>query len=177
MVDGPNSSPQAGEDERRQLRPYRRFVLLVFWLAVTSLCGLLIRGVIRHLDRMPSVGTFASPDSVDGRALRACGDDLLKLEADVRTRFAGLIAGGAVVSGDEPWNELESRRLKIVARCRLSEPGEDPLATNLNAAAGEIERLIRGFALMFQRYENEVWGHSKDAQESIQRARTILESR
>ena len=177
MVVGSKEANGIGDEEKRQLRPYRYLVFLLFWLAVTSLCGLLIRGVIRHLDRMPSVATFASLDAVDERALLACGEDLRKLEVEVRARFAKLITGPPQASNDAPWDALERRRLEIVARCRLSELGDDPLATALNTAAGEIERLIRGFALMFERYDNEVRGHSSEAQGHLERARSIVKSR
>ena len=102
-MDDPTRSPAPTEagGEEEQNRPYRRFVGLIFALAVALACVLILRGVIRHLDRLPSAGDQARPPSVDVRALRACAEDLDKLTAKVLR--LGSRALGEPLAGQESW--------------------------------------------------------------------------
>lgn len=176
------ATPSARDEERRSLRPYRRFVQLLFTLAIMGLCAVILRGIVRTLDRLPSVETLDRLELVDERALRACAEDLDKLEARVR-----LAAGDALAAAPggpanvERWRAtteaIEVDRLRIVARCRLEEGSDDPVVRDLRLAGQSIESLIRSYHFLFARHQAEGVPESQSAREAVKRARDALESR
>jgi hypothetical protein len=169
-------------EERRQLRPYRRIVGLIFALVLVVAAVLVLRGIVRHLDRLPSVDALYKTPDVDVRALRACAEDLEKLEAKVR-----LIAGRAfseLLVEDLPvpeWQsfggELELERLSIVARCRLHEPREDAVVNDLEEAANHLEALIRSYALLYARHADDGARESREVRRILKRATNALRTR
>jgi hypothetical protein len=169
-------------EERRQLRPYRRGVGGIFTIVLVVCSILVLRGIIRHLDRLPSVDALYKTPNVDVRALRACAEDLDKLEAKVRSHagkaFSDLPEDDAPVpSWQALGGELEHERLTIVARCRLHEPSEDAVVKDLEEAANHIEVLIRSYALLYARHATDGVPESREARRVLKRARSALKSR
>ncbi|MCK6550941.1 hypothetical protein L6R52_34205 [Myxococcota bacterium] len=173
---------EAEAEERKQLRPYRRLVGAIFAIAVVVACVLVFRGIIRHLDRLPSLEGLDKPKVVDVRALRACAEDLDRLELRIRTlagqAFAELPVEGAAQS---PWDvhakQLELERLSIVARCRLNEPTTDGAVADLEKAVGELEELLRSYSLLYARHKESGIPSSKEAREALRRALAALAAR
>ena len=167
------------DEERKQFRPYRNFVRVVLFTAIAVLWSFMLRGIIGHLDRMPSADQFDRPGEVDVRALRACGDDLIKLEIAIRKLAAKRLTRLPPYpeAAEDPWDALDRTRLQVVARCHLDRQSDDPAHQKLHDAAHEIERLIRAYALAEDRHENEVVGHSTDALEAVSSAHSILKTR
>lgn len=173
------AEPEVEVEEKKALRPYRRFVGLLFALTILLLSVLILRGIIRSLDRLPTAGTLARPAVVDTRALRACAEDLEKLEA--RTR----LVGGQALAHREPTNPdwaaqeqgLEVERLTIVARCHLDQPSGDPVVQDLSGAANAVERLIRTYGLLHARLVAEGHPLSKEVAEALGRANAALKAR
>lgn len=179
-------------EERHQLRPYRRLVMAIFSIVLVLICVLILRGIVRHLDRLPSVAAIAKPKVVDLRALRACAEDLERLEGRVRSA-AGLVFAAlppdprAAAAGAGPnvspmtWDELarplEVERIGIVARCRLNEPSEDVAVRDLEHAAGQIEELMRSYALLYARHLEGGLPHALDARSTLERAASALKAR
>lgn len=169
-------------EERKQLRPYRRLVGAIFAVAVVVACVLVMRGIIRHLDRLPSLEGLAKPKVVDVRGLRACAEDLERLEVRIRTS-AGLAFTELPVDGaaESPWDvhakALELERLQIVARCRLNEPTTDGAVADLEKAVGELEELLRAYSLLYARHEESGIPHAKEAREALRRALAALAAR
>jgi hypothetical protein len=169
-------------EERRQLRPYRRLVALIFTVALIVASVFVLRGIIRHLDRLPSVDAIHQPASVDLRALKACADDLEKLEARVRV-LAGKAFAAVPVEGEKAaeWQALaaglELERVTIVARCRLHEPSSDVVVKDLETAANAIENLLRSYALIYGRHVEDGISQSVDARRALGRAMTALRAR
>lgn len=171
------------EEERRQLRPYRRFVGVVFALSIVAICAFVLRGIVRHLDRMPSIETFKKLESVDERALLACAEDLDRLSTRIR-REAGKVLTelpAAREGGTDQWEAVasgfEQERLQIVARCRLDEPGGDAAAKDLHTAAEEIEALLRSYSLLYARHREDGQKSAVRAYDAYQRAVRALRSR
>jgi len=164
-------------DERRKLRPYRLLVRIVFWVALLAFITFVLRGIIRHLDRMPSVDQYDRLASVDTRALRACGDDLGRMITDLHRLRARLATDPDADEDVERWEELEARRLAIVARCHLDQPGSDPAEIELAAAADTIEKLIGLTAVHEARFQKEVAPYAEEAAAELERSAAILRSR
>ncbi len=168
------------EEERRQLRPYRRFVRIVFFLAMGLLCVLVLRGIIRSLDRMPSADGMRPNGPVDDRALRACAEDLEKLERHLRTSAAEILGRDPEVPG-EGWTAFargfEMERLTIVARCNLDNGSDDPAVHDLQIAASAIEDLGRSYALMYERHKENGLPRSREAIEALRRVNETLKNR
>jgi hypothetical protein len=164
--------------EEEQNRPYRRFVRIVFALAITLLCGLVLRGIVRHLDRLPSANAIERPATVDVRALRACAEDFDKLIGATR-RAAG--RAFAEPQGKDGWrgvaHELEVERLSIVARCRLDESSDDPVVHDLGRAAEGIEGLLRSYSLLYARHFEDGEKAAGEAREALDRATSALKTR
>jgi hypothetical protein len=182
LVSGPkvavSTEPIASEEE--QNRPYRRFVRVVFFLAIAVLCGLVLRGIVRHLDRMPSAQALERPATVDVRALRACSEDLEKLEARTRksaSRAYGEPRGTAAEIWAATARELELERLSIVARCRLDEANDDAASRDLARAAEAIEGLLRSYSLLFARHLEDGLKQADEARQAIERANAALKTR
>ena len=181
-VVGVSTGDQPGRDEeRRQLRPYRRFLAILLAISITGLCALILRGIVRTLDRLPSTETMQRLEVVDSRAIAACAEDLERLEARVRK------AGGEALALAEPApapedfetvaNTLETERLTVVARCRLDEPRGDVALEELARAAVGVEELLRAYTLLVQRHSVEVRTESREIGEALERARTSLRAR
>jgi hypothetical protein len=153
-------------------RPYRRFVGVMFALAITAICGLLLRIIVRQLDRLPSAAALDRPATVDHRALLACAEDLERLQADV-LRQAGKTFGEPT-TGRHVWAEAASRleleRLRLVARCHLDAPSVGAQA-ELGRAADAIEGLIRGYTLLHGRLAEDGALRAVEAQTAIESAR------
>lgn len=169
-------------EERRQLRPYRRLVGVLFTVAVSVAAVIILRGIIRHLDRMPTAGVPDKSTVVDVRALRACAEDLEKLEA--RVRQGASAAFGVLPAEDRApadWESIahpfEVDRLSIVARCHLEEPTTDTIVTDLEAASNEIEALIRSYALLYGRHSEDGLPHALEARRILKRAGAALSAR
>jgi hypothetical protein len=168
---------EAPEEERRQLRPYRRFVRVVFFVFLSGLCFVVLRGIIRSLDRMPSTAV-RTDGPVDDRALRACAEDLERLERRLRTAAGELLAGDASA---ESWQAFaqpyELERLGIVARCNLEADSSDPVVRDLKVAASALEDLARSYALVYDRHKEDGLLRSRDVAAALQRANDALRSR
>jgi hypothetical protein len=166
------------EEERRELRPYRRFVRIVFFLALSVMCVLVLRGIIRSLDRLPSGGVAAN-GPVDVRALRACAEDLERLEKRLRNAAADLLAREPNQS--EPWRAFiesyEVERLTIVARCNLEDSSNDPVVRDLRAASSAIEELARSYALVYERHLEHGLPRAREATEALRRVNEALRTR
>lgn len=169
-------------EERRQLRPYRRVVGLIFVALLVFGAVVTLRGIIRHLDRLPSVDALYKTPTVDVRALRACAEDLEKLEARVRVVAGRAFSEPPPEEGPAPeWqtvtSELELERLSIVARCRLSEPSDDPAVKDLEDAATHVESLMRSYALQYGRHVEDGVHESRETRRALKRALNALKSR
>jgi hypothetical protein len=167
------------EMERRELRPYRRFVRVVFFILMGVLCVVVLRGIIRSLDRLPSASGVRPDGPVDIRALRACAEDLERLEKRIRLGAGELLARDAETQ--EPWQTVgqtfELERATIVARCNLDASSDDPVVRDLKAAASAIEDLARSYALMVERHRENGLPRSRDAIEALRRANEALRTR
>ncbi len=165
-------------DERQAFRPYRRFVVALFVLLIALICSLIFRGIIHTLDRLPSAKPLERPQKVDARALRACMEDLRKLEHEVRKTATQLFKEP---SADRTFQTvarpLEMERLHIVARCLLDEPGSDPAIQALSAAATAIEDTLRAYSLLYERHREDGLLHIQEAQHHIDRASDALRKR
>lgn len=168
------------EEERRELRPYRRFVRIVFFIFLIILCGGVLRGIIRSLDRMPSASGVRPDGPVDVRALRACAEDLERLERRLRLGAGELLVRDPEIPM-ESWQSFaqafELERATIVARCNLDSGSDDPVVRDLKSAASAIEDLARNYGLLYERHEENGIGHSKDALEALRRANEALKTR
>jgi hypothetical protein len=168
------------EDERRELRPYRRFVRIVFFVLMIILCTAVLRGIIRSLDRLPSPSGVRPDGPVDVRALRACAEDLERLERRVRIGAAELLASEPEVEA-EPWQSfaqsLEMERFTIVARCNLDGSSDDPVVRELRSAASAIEDVVRSYALLYERHRENGLPRSRDAAKALERANSALRTR
>lgn len=174
------SDPQA--EERRQLRPYRRVVGLIFVIVLLFGAVVTLRGIIRHLDRLPSVDALYKTPDVDVRALRACAEDLEKLEARARTTCGRAFAELPPLEGPLPeWQTfgapLELELLTIVARCRLHEPSEDAVVKDLESAAIHLEAMLRSYALLYARHVDDGARESRESRELLKRATDALKTR
>src|SRR5262249_35064873 len=161
------------------LRPYRRLVGAIFAVAIVVGAFVILRGIIRHLDRMPSSDELTKPTVVDVRALRACAEDLERLELRVRqaagAAFSGLPAEDAPVPDWEVLSKpLVLDRLAIEARCRLNEKSDDAAAVDLATASNEIDALIRAYQVLYGRQVAEVLPHAQNAESALKRASTAL---
>ncbi len=169
------------DEERRQLRPYRNVVRGVFALAVFGICGLLMRGIIGYLDRMPSADTFQRPERVDERALRACAVDLDRLGVAIHRRAGELLTERPGLepapTRADPFETLETERLRIVARCRLDETVSDPAAAAVTRAADETGELLRALGLQYGRHQKDAVPRSREAQRAIREALELLKAR
>lgn len=172
----PGDKAQHRDEERRQLRPYRVFLALLIIVGLTALCGMVLRGIVNTLDRLPSTATMQRLDEVDVRALGACADDLVKLELRVRERVAETVAS----ESDRPWEQsrqaFELERLQVVARCRLDEPGTDPATQELARAATAVESLVRTYTLLFERLNNERTAQDLEFKDALRSVRRLLDN-
>lgn len=170
------------EEERRSLRPYRRFVRILFFLAILAFAAIIIRGIVRTLDRLPSVDRLHQLEHVDERALRACADDLERIEVRVRKLGGETLALPPSKTIDPAsWrtamDQIEVERLRVVARCRLQDGSDDPVVVDLLAASNSIEALARSYQFLFARHASEGLPHSERARASIQQALETLRAR
>ncbi|MFO0726890.1 MAG: hypothetical protein U1E65_24105 [Myxococcota bacterium] len=174
-----SEAPSAPGTEEEENRPYRRFVGVVFALAIAIACLLVLRGIIRHLDRLPSAVDQARPNTVDVRALRACAEDLDKLTT--KAMKAGARALGEPGAGIEGWKEaaleLELERVQIVARCRLDEPSTDPVVEDLERASEGVQGVLRSYGLLAARHQEDGLKQAADARAALERVATALKSR
>lgn len=174
------SRADAREEERKKNRPYRRFVRVVFFVAAAVMAGLILRGIIRSLDRMPSPTGARPSGPLDVRALRACAEDLGKLEQRLRTAAGELLSRNPSET-TESWQTfvqpIELERMSIVARCNLDEPTNDPAVEDLKIAAGALEDLARSYALLYERHKEEGLKRARDAQNALDRAHRTLKAR
>ncbi len=164
----------AARTEERQYKPYRRFLVVVFALLVCGLCGMIIRGITRTLDRLPQAEHMATSAPLDARALKACAEDLRRLESKVRTtagrRFT--VVNGPKFGAEA--NALELERLKLVGRCGLQNPQGDAAREALARAAEGIETLLRVYALLDSRFADEGYTASSNVKEALQQADRLL---
>lgn len=172
-------SPERDE-ERRRNRPYRRFLGILFAIVVTAASVVVLRGIIRTLDRLPSAEGINRPKIVDVRALRACAEDLERLEGRVR-RVARKALTETITEDAPDWvalsQSLEVERLTIVARCRLDEPTHDPAADALRRAATAIEDLLRTYGLLYARFLSEGVPRSIEVHSAAKEALRQLDKR
>ncbi len=170
------------QEDRRQYRPYRRFVAGIFGVCTVLLCGVILVGIINSLDRLPSVHGLRSPEVVDTRALRACSDDLAKLKKLVQKGAGRLFSGGqAAMDPLQEWKSfadpIELERLKIVARCKLHDSGDDPAANSLLQAATALESLLRAYALAHARYREGGLPRALETEKALKKADALLKER
>ncbi len=173
-VSPPGDKALHHDEERKQLRPYRVFLALLIIICLTALCGMVLRGIVNTLDRLPSTATMQRLDEVDVRALRACADDLGKLEGRIRERAGDTVVGEADLSWEQSRQAFELERLQIVARCRLDEPGADPAVQELARAATALENVTRTYTLLFERLNNQQSGH--EFQSALGTVRQLLKN-
>lgn len=172
------TTPDAASEHEAN-RPYRRLVGVVFGVAVVVLCTFVLRAVVRAIDRLPTAAALERPAVVDARALRACAEDLERLEAKIRASAAR--AFGEAPGVPSTWaaardaHELE--HLAIVARCRLDEPTEDAAVHDLERAAGDLEGLLREYNLLMARHLADGLPHAAEAREALERASRSLKTR
>lgn len=171
MADG-DRRPQ--DEERRRFRPYRRFLAVLVLVGAFGISGLILRGIINTLDRLPSVETMDRLDVVDVRALRACATDLERLEVRARKDAANTL------EKDLPWvpvlRTLETERLRVVARCRLDESREDPAIQELSRAATALENVLRVYTLAFERIKNEGGPERDEMRAAVRAVEPLLEA-
>lgn len=181
MTDADPVVEERREEERRHLRPYRRFLAVVLLIAISAFSWFVLDGIIRALDRLPSAAAMQRLEVVDDRALLACTEDLGKLELRVRQAASLLLAAAPAPTPPTDWESqadlLETRRLEIVARCRLDEPGSDAAQRALARAAAHIEQLLRSYSLLEARFAVEGRPAASEAARALQDARQTLEAR
>ncbi|MBK8013217.1 MAG: hypothetical protein IPK13_17900 [Deltaproteobacteria bacterium] len=171
------------DEERRQNRPYRRLVGILFGVAILALVSLFLRGIVRTLDRLPSASVEEHHGAADVRALRACADDLEKLELQIRKSASALFAQSVANEANMPdWRTIalpfEVERLNISARCGLDADGqENPAVRDLALASSEIEALLRAYALLYDRHRDDGAKRSREARHALDRALKTLESK
>ena len=158
------------KNEQQQLRPYRFVVAGFLTINFCLLLGFVLNGIVKHLDRMPSVDQFAQPQSVDNRALKACTIDLQKLEVRIRKEAARLFESPNPVTGEPIWQNLEKARLEIMARCKLTTPDSHPAHASLVNATEQIESQIRAFNLLYAKHLKESSDYSGVAQKELEEA-------
>lgn len=170
------------EEERRALRPYRRLVFAIFAIFVVVSSVLVLRGIVRHLDRLPALAPSETPKKLDARALRACSEDLSRLESTFR-KEAGPLFGAPFVSRETAlrrWDVLTSQveleRIAIVVRCALNGPPIDRASTHLAEAATRLEDAIREHTLLFQRHVNSSQARARETRRALQRAEHALQN-
>jgi hypothetical protein len=139
-------------------------------LVFFSLCAFVLNGIVRHLDRLPSVEQFSQPKFVDHRALKACALDIKKLEKRIRDQAAKLFTNDAIDPHESTWQSLEERRLEIVARCKLNRSGTHPAHASLLTAIENIESQIRAFHLLYDKHQRESVEYSMQAQRAVRDA-------
>ena len=177
------NASDAIDDERRQNRPYRRLVAVLFGIAILALVSLFMRGIVRTLDRLPSASVEAHNGAVDVRALRACADDLEKLEFHIRRSASALFAQSIPNETNMPdWRTIalpfEVERLNISARCGLEGDGQEiPAVRDLAIASSEIEALLRAYALLYDRHREDGAKRSREARHAIDRALKTLDAK
>jgi len=170
------SQSKAREQERQQLRPYRRLVTALFTIGVMGLCGFMGRGIIHHLDRMPSADQFTQPSAIGHRALQACAEDLSRLERQTRGSLSNLFKHNRRTPHESVWQKLEHDRLRIIARCKLNHEWNPPLpaVSSLKTAADNIQSQIRSFHLLYSKYQRESAEYSTQSKHSIREATELL---
>lgn len=168
-------NPHPRDEERRQLRPYRLFLSLLLAIAIFGLCGIILRGIINTLDRLPTAETMQRLDVVDVRALRACAEDLGRLEAHTRAEAARALGAQSPPPWDTLRRALEVERLTIVARCRLDEDSQDPALLELKRASTALESLLRTYTLMFERLDKEGGAARDELQEALRALRPLID--
>jgi hypothetical protein len=176
------SRPEIETEEKKRLRPYRRLVGVLFAVAIVVGAVVILRGIIRHLDRMPSADTLQKPQLVDVRALRACAEDLKLLEAKIREAAATALSTTPAENQIPPTWESLSRpfvldRISIEARCRLNEKGTDPVVQDLDTAASEIDAVLSSYQLLYSRNLEAMVPHAQNAQAALKRALDALSVR
>jgi hypothetical protein len=176
----PTGPPPRSEEE--QNRPYRRFVRIVFALVILVISVLVLRGMIRYLDRLPSVDVRFKPQRVDNRALAACAEDLERLAGRIRIAaghaFSVIPAQDAEVAlWESQARQFEIERLRIVARCRLDEASEDPVVRDLDQASNGVVSLLREYSLLYARFEVEAKSVAGDISGALERANAALRAR
>jgi len=168
-------NPPHPDEERRQLRPYRLFLVVMLAIAIIGLCGMILRGIINTLDRLPSAETMQRLEVVDVRALRACSEDLGRLEARTRRDAARALSEQDAISWNTLQHSLEVERLTIVARCRLDEPQGDPAVLELARASTAMENLLRSYTLFFERLHKEGGAARDELHDALQAVQPLLE--
>lgn len=172
VADADGARPR--DEERRRFRPYRRFLAVLVLIGSLGLSGLILRGIVNTLDRLPSAETMDRLEVVDVRALRACAEDLERLELQARKVAA------RALERDEPWaphaEALETERLRVVARCRLDEPGSDPAINELTRAANALEGVLRTYALAFERVQTEGGPERDEMKAALRALQPLLEA-
>ena len=172
MAEAPDSAPK---EDRRLFRPYRAFLTILVLIGALGLSALILRGIINTLDRLPSADRMDRLEVVDVRALRACADDLGRLEVRARKDAARALERGT--EWRPALDALEIERLKIVARCRLDDPRGDPAIQQLARGATALENLLRTYTLVFDRIENDGRPEQDDLKAALRTLRPMLDER
>ncbi len=159
-------------EERRQLKPYRRFVAAVLGIVSMVLFGMLIRGISRALDRLPSPEQHQSLSQVDQRALLACADDLKRLESRLRKVAGSALAkvptpGEPVLSWQQLTTEIETERVMVVARCRLEDQRQGSPGGLVAEGAAELANEMSEYGLIYQRHLGASQRHALKARNSL----------
>lgn len=147
-------------EQKRALRPYRRLVFGAFFLFLGIAGALVLRGIIRHLDRLPAPEPHRKELRLDARALSACLDDLKKLHLGFKkgtaTRFVETYESPteARLKWTAFQTETEQKLIKMTSRCQGGDP-EDPLGHAYLRADQAFADLIRMYSLLFERFVQE----------------------
>ena len=168
MSNGQNS-------EQQQLRPYRYIVGAFLAVIFAVLIIFLVNGIVKHLDRLPSVEQYRQLQTVDGRALKACALDLKQLELKIRTQAGKILSQSKADPHEQIWQSFEEQRLKIVARCKLNQESSDLAHISLAKSAELVESELRSFHLLLAKFNRESQEYSAEFQAEIQRFESLLE--
>ena len=135
----------------------------------------LVNGIVRHLDRLPSIDQYQQLRTVDSRALKACALDLQQLEIKIRNQAGKILTEPQAGAHEEVWQSFEERRLKIVARCKLNQESSDPAHVSLAKSAELVESELRSFHLLLEKFNRESKEYASEFQAEIRRFKTLLE--
>ncbi|MEE2901865.1 MAG: hypothetical protein VYC39_06020 [Myxococcota bacterium] len=162
------------KSEQQQLRPYRYVVGVFLAIIFAILMTFLVNGIVRHLDRLPSVEQYRQLQTVDSRALKACGLDLQQLEINIRNQAGKILSQPKAGAHEEVWQSFEEKRLKIVARCKLNQESLDPAHVSLAKSAELVESELRSFHLLLAKFNRESKEYASEFQAEILRFDALL---
>ena len=161
--------------EQQQLRPYRYIVGAFLAVIFAVLITFLVNGIVKHLDRLPSVDQYRQLQTVDSRALKACALDLKQLELQIRNQAGKILSQPKAGAHEQVWQSFEEQRLKIVARCKLNQESSDPAHISLAKSAELVESELRSFHLLLAKFNRESKEYASEFQAELRRFEALLD--